>query len=146
MHLFFFGLIRNGKMVASYAADVPPWGYNGPTSVKAEAIGLKGEKYKINRKTNKDTGKVEKKYEEITHAVKNSDMGIIPHPFVEIEKGDEIILLNPPDTIDLLDMHEAGESIAGLFDDDYLRLDNAPIIRATPNGVKACRYMWKNTK
>jgi len=144
--LFFFGLLRGGGMAATYSADVPPWAYNGPTSVKAEAVGLNGKKYKINRKTNKDNGKVEKTYEEITHTVKNADMGIIPHPFGELEKGDEIILLNPPDTLDLLEMHEAGESIAGLFDDDYLRLDNSPIVRAMPDGVKACRYKWKNTK
>ena len=143
--LFHFGLLRDGVIVATYTADVPPWGYNGPTSVRADATNRQGKKFRRKRTIDKRRGKVVTEMEEITHTIKNADMGLIPHPFLSKKEGDEVILLNPPETSDLLDMHEAGESIAQLFKDDYLRLDNADLARATPSGVKACRYRWKST-
>ena len=144
--LFFFGLMRAGKLVSTYAADVPPWGYNGPTSVMADFKDAHGVKFKRKKTVDKESGEVITEIQEITHVIKNADMELIPHPFASTLPGDEVILLNPPDTLGLLDMHNAGESIAELFSNDYLRFDNSPISRATPAGVKARRYKWRNSK
>lgn len=144
--LFFFGMMRAGVLIETYVADVPPWAYNGPTKVTADIVSKKGQKFKREKSVDKESGKVTTTLREITHAVKNADMGLIPHPFSGVQEGDEVVLLNPPDTLDLLEMHEAGESITQLFSDDYLRFDNSPISRATPLGVKACGYKWRNSK
>jgi hypothetical protein len=142
--LFYFAHIRGGSVISTYAADVPPWAYNGPTSVRADIVDKFGKKFKKVRTIDRSRGEVKTELQEITHEIKNADMKIIPHPFFNVQAGDDVVLLDPPSTLDLLKMHEAGESIAGLFEDGYIRLDNSNITRKTPSGVTACGYKWRN--
>ena len=86
---------------------------------------------------------------EITQAVKQADMGLIPQPFSP-EDGmvdRTVVLLDPvsPLMAKLLALHEAGESINTLLHEGYLRVDNAALSRATPPGVMAAAGKWRNS-
>lgn len=99
---------RAGDIVGTYIADVPPWAYNGPTRIVADRIcPLTRKKYGFPhlpfnldelmmvpeehlRRTWKER--------EITQEIKNADMHLIPHPFLEAIQPDEtVVLLNPRD-------------------------------------------------
>lgn len=154
--LFFFAEIdATGKIVSTYAADVPPWLYNGPTNaqpsivskVKDDQNRLTLKKMRIQRMIDPVTKRVSDPVAvEVTNDLKNADMGIIPHPFPGAPNDSTIILLDPPETEELLYLHQAGEEIHKLFRDDYLRLDNAPLNRACPVGVVPTRFKWTNTQ
>lgn len=146
--LFVFAIVDgNGDVVATYAADVPPWGYNGPTRVTADRIDhVTGKKYQRRCYLCRERGEVVRDEIEVTHEIKNADMGLIPHPFLGNDlTGKSIILLDPVETLDLLDLHEAGESIADLLTEKYLTLGNGDIKRACPQGVQPVAIRWKNS-
>lgn len=101
---FIFALVNSsGDVVSHYAADVPPWGYNGPTNIRAD-FQCPVTKKKFRKVTQKltyeeimDGAKPKLKLQEITHDIKNADMGLIPHPFGEIPEGHHVVLLDPMD-------------------------------------------------
>ena len=141
-----YSKIQN-KVKGYYVADVPPWAYNGPTDItptRKETVGGLRRKYKTVKQIDEDTGDIIVTEVEIDHAFKNSDMGIIPHPFID-DPDYEVILLDPVETLHLKDLNDMGESISTLIKYDYLRLDNTPINRHTPNGVLPSKFKWKNT-
>lgn len=145
--LFVFARINSaGQITGTYIADVPPWGYNGPTRVTADFVDSKtGKKYQNKKILNPETGDVMRATIEIDDAIKNADMGLIPHPFT-LRPGETVILLDPPETEELLDLHETGESITELLKSSDLQIDNSPIQRAAPSGVMPVAVRWKNTK
>lgn len=146
--LFVFAIVDgNGDVVATYTADVPPWGYNGPTRVTADRIDhVTGKKYQRRCYLCRERGEVVRDEIEVTHEIKNADMGLIPHPFLGNDlTGKSIILLDPVETLDLLDLHEAGESIADLLTEKYLTVGNGDIKRACPQGVQPVAIRWKNS-
>ena len=128
-----------------YIADVPPWAYNGPTNITPTRVTKGGKKFKNVATIDEENGNYS--YEEINvdMNLKNSDMRIIPHPFAA-DPNYEVILLDPVETLYLKELHEQGESISMLIKKHYLRLDNETINRATPPGVIASRFKWKNTQ
>lgn len=145
--LFLFAhLDSTGKLISTYAADVPPWLYNGPTSTKPDQVMKDGKKLQWKRTIDPNTKRVSKELIEITQDIKNADMNLIPHPFSKIPDGDTIILIDPPATEELLDLHECGESIHGLIKDDYIRIDNQELSRCRPNGVMSVGFKWRNAR
>lgn len=101
---FIFALVNNsGEIVSHYAADVPPWGYNGPTNIRADfQCPVTKKKFrKVTQKLNfeeiMDGVKPKLRLQEITHDIKNADMKLIPHPFGEIPEGHHVVLLDPMD-------------------------------------------------
>ena len=101
---FIFALVNSaGEIVSHYAADVPPWGYNGPTNIKADfQCPVTKKKFrKVTQKLNfeqiMDGAKPKIRLQEITHDIKNADMKLIPHPFGEIPEGHHVVLLDPMD-------------------------------------------------
>jgi hypothetical protein len=84
---FIFVLVNSaGDVVSHYAADAPPWAYNGPTNICADyqcpISGKKFRKVRDSKTRGLDSvmnGRSSTKYklEEITHEVKNRDMGLI---------------------------------------------------------------------
>jgi len=159
--LFVFAMVdRSGKVLATYSAIDPPWAHNGPTSIRWQFEDRAGKRYRLQRpKLNRAallnparreaelarfTGEPE--VVEITQAVKQADMPLIPHPFVGNDLSDKtIVLLDPVSALAerLLRLHEEGEGIGGLLHDDYLRMDNVPLKRAGPHGVLAVAGRWK---
>lgn len=144
--LFAWVLIgSNNQIKAIQTSITPPWAYNGPTDIRPDKT-VKGKKIKTKKEINEQTGEIVTKEFEITMAFKNSDMNLIPHPFVNLEENDTVILLDPPDMGYLAECREAGLSINSLLHDDYLRVDNVPINRASPIGVTPCRFKWRDTQ
>lgn len=101
---FFFALVDSeGKIVSHYAADAPPWAYNGPTKVRADyQCPVTNKKFRevIKKRSFEeimDGASIQYKMEEITHKIKNKDMGLIPHPFGNVPDGYHVILFDPMD-------------------------------------------------
>lgn len=148
-------LHTDGTMSVS-SCDVPPWAYNGPTNIRPDSVKLINNpenprhgqllKTKLFKTIDEETGLITVEEREITHAHKNADMALIPHPFASRAAGDNILILDPPDTLELLELMKAGQSINELLHNDYLRINNEPISRAVPNGVTPSKYRWKNTQ
>lgn len=153
---FFFAVVNeSGDIISTYLADVPPWAYNGPTDIKATyKCSVTGKKFKEVPKKRSleqimDGAPVELKLEEITHALKNKDMGLIPHPFGDLPSGHHVVLL---DTMDdkirrLCDFQNAGGSEEIM---DYIKNGKFEIgdscKRKCPNGVHSHKLKYKYAK
>ncbi len=135
----------NGDIKQTYAADVPPWLYNGPTDCRPDQVRKDGKRFKWVRSFNRLTGEVAKQLVEITQEMKNADMHLYPHPFKKLGQSDRIVLLDPPDTLNLQEIQLAGESVADLLQDGYISLDNSPIARVAPQNVQPVRFRWRLT-
>lgn len=142
--LFVFALLAdNGEVISTYAADVPPWAYNGPTRVAVDRrCRLSGRLLQVVRQFNPETGQVESYEREVCHRVKNADMHIIPHPFIGANGG-RVVLLEPPRTEALHDMHRAGASIAELLHGGYVKLTNDISCASSP-GVLPVAFKFRN--
>jgi len=146
--LFVFALINSaGEVESTYTADVPPWAYNGPTRVTADRITQDGRKFQRRRIIDPKTGDLIRDEIEITDDIKNADMGLIPHPFAGNDlTGKTVVLLDPVETLDLLDLHEMGECVSDLLYSRHLMVDNQRISRAAPPGVQPCAIRWKQAQ
>lgn len=133
-----------GLVVGTYAADVPPWLYNGPTITTPNYKGGDRTK-KMRREVRIDpaTGEPREVIYEVTMDVKNADMELIRHPFPGTAR--KVVLLDPPATEKLKALHDAGESTALLFKKEYVLFDNSPLNRKAPPGVMPVSFRWKNT-
>lgn len=138
----FLKLDAAGNILGHYLADVPPWGYNGPTSIRADKIDRKsGKKYRkiLKPRTMKeymDGATPEYIHEEITQEIKNADMSLIPHPFV-LQDGETAVLADPMDgrIEKLLQLQNAGENLTEALQGGYFRPDNEALARKGPPGV-----------
>lgn len=146
--LFVFALVNSAGVIEStYAADVPPWAYNGPTRVTADRVGQDGRKFQNRRFIDPRSGDLIRDEIEITHEIKNADMPLIPHPFISNDlAGKTVLLLDPVETLDLLDLHEMGESVADMLYGRHLVVDSERISRACPAGVQPCAVRWKQAQ
>jgi len=146
--LFVWVLLNSsGNIISTQVSEVPPWAYNGPTDISHDRIDkLTGKKYRTIRQLNESTGLIEVEEIEITQEIKNRDMPLLPHPFASKTQDQEVILLDPVSTLYLYDIKFTGESISELMYNDYLRLDNDPLVRAGPQGVITSAFKWKNTQ
>lgn len=138
----FLRMDANNNIIAVHNSVNPPWAHNGPTKTKHNII-IDGKKIYRSKQLN-ENGDIQVIDTEITQAVKNADMNLIPHPFI-LKPGEHVILLDPVETLYLEELRQTGERISALLFNDYLRLDNEEIIRNCPNGVTPCKFKWKNT-
>ncbi|MFN3827778.1 MAG: hypothetical protein ACK4NR_09165 [Micavibrio sp.] len=138
---------RDGTVAGHYFADVPPWGYNGPTDIRAAKINRKtGKKFRRVRKPISvqailDGADIEYQYEEITQKIKNADMELIPHPFAGIGPDQTVVLVDPMNAKigKLLALQNLGENITKMIHDGYIFADNRPLEkRKGPCGVMQC--------
>lgn len=141
----FVALDKDKKVVATYSADVPPWAYNGPTSVMTKpVIGSDGRLRNIRKQRRLDVdGNFSTETGEITDSIKNADMELIPTPF--ITPTEHVVLLDPPATHELLMLQESGQSIGELLTEGYLRVDCNTIDRDVPPGCHALPIRWRNS-
>lgn len=77
--------------------------------------------------------------------MKNADINIVPHPFT-LEQGEQVVMLDPVETLELCELMECGERPSNFLFNDYIRLDNSPIQRVAPMGVQTVKFKWKNTQ
>ena len=142
---FLFHMVSkgSGKLLASYLAPDPPWANNGPTNIEPDYIDQKGKKLKEVTRLKKgasleDDDPFETELIEVSCAFKNSDMGLIPHPFQGNDLSDNIIvLIDPMSKVvrNLETMKNSGDLPLDLFHDDYMRIDNTELKRGAPKGV-----------
>lgn len=119
----FLKINSQGEVLQSWAADVPPWAYNGPTDIRADMKDKRGRKYRKIIKVRDESGirnvseivgrsvrsltdisakelamfadkDITEDYEEISQELKNRDMSIIPHPFGGVEKGEYVVMVD----------------------------------------------------
>ena len=88
--------------------------------------------------------------EEITQAIKNADMPLIPHPFMGNDlTGKTVVLLDPVcdlmwDIAEMCKYHD-GFNINELLHEGYIAIDNQPLNRAGPPNIPIVGFKWKKT-
>ena len=143
---FVFLLVdKQGNIHNGYSADVPPWGYNGPTNIKACAKCKKtGKKFRMKPRNQTleqilDGETWEPQIEEITMKMKNEDMKVIPHPFGNYDSKELTpIMIDPMDERIkfLMDAQNDGDiDILEQIIDGNLIFDQDKIKRKGPKGV-----------
>jgi hypothetical protein len=158
--LFVYAAINSkGEIISTYQAKTPPWAYNGPTDIsgKYQRDGRKIRKSKgANLKSKSDFdaymegNRIETSDLEITMDIKNADMSLIPHPFDIKDKDGKpedytVVLLDPCETLKLMDLHDEGQSMYELYSEKYLQVDNTFVEgRKQPSeDTKIMRIKWK---
>jgi len=161
--LFVFVRLNSaGKIRRISVACDPPWAYHGPTNIAAEIIrggkafrrkmesarGIRGDRAKLvefRAARNPATAEMI----EITDAVKNADMGVVPSPFMlGARAADDVdVLIDPVSDLaeELLYLHEEGENIPLLLERGEIIFDNAALNRIAPPGVMPVSARWKLT-
>lgn len=162
--VFIFALVDNttGDIVATYAADTPPWIYNGPTQAWADKYGPNGEQLRQkrvpkvimdNRFKNEQAMQaylntkaiIKGQYEPITHAIKNADMPLIPHPF-KPKLDQTVVVLDPlsnvADRIMLLTEGSDGGEISDVIA-NHVDIGNTPLDAGFDPSVMAVSASWK---
>ena len=166
-HFVFAAVDGSGKIVSVYSAPDPPWAYNGPTIARATRIDARtGRIFQRVRRTTiqaRDARRdpaLMRDYldelsaaapveEEITQAVKQADMAIIPHPFGPDVNGRKVVVIDPVSPLceKLCALQSSGEiTVNELLHSDYLRLGNSSLSRAAPPGVMAVSARWRQTR
>ncbi|MCR4301115.1 MAG: hypothetical protein NUV51_05845, partial [Sulfuricaulis sp.] len=166
--LFVFAEIDpSGKIQSLYVAPEAPWHNNGPTDIRAERRHA-GKSYRSvaallaeygSCKAARAAGLTHAQIAdclvtdpmvevEITQAIKNADMPLIPHPFGRSPTGNTIVLLDPvsPFVERLWRLHDAGESVSKLIHAGEILVDNTLLPRKGPPGVMCCGARWKLTR
>jgi len=137
--LFMFLLLNeSGEVVSHYAADVPPWLYNGPTDVVARRLCPKtGKKQRLVQRRSMaelmDGATPKYEYETITMAMKMADMALIPHPWEYVPEGHTVVLVDPmDDRFAALAQHQnngGGEEIVKALYDGKIYADNEALTK-----------------
>ncbi len=158
--LFIFIVMdSNGKIESLYIAPDPPWANNGPTNIGPDFF-RNGIGYQY-RKTRPIIPKAPEKMAawldtvrnapceqiEITQEFKQSDMPLIPHPFLGNDLTDKtIVLLEPTGDIceQLFTLHENGGGVSDLIHDGHLIIGNTPLDINAPPGVVPVALKWRS--
>ena len=85
---------------------------------------------------------------EVNQNLKNANMNTIPHPFLNLDAGDRVLLLDTlsPTGQELAELIQQGELDAlQMFSSRYLRIDSQPLDVTSPQGVLTVRAHWKNS-
>ncbi len=152
-------------------ANDPPWAYHGPTDIAATyyengkafkritlidgiPIGQAMKNRAAMQKIVAGQAQITQQIIEITEAYKDSDIGVIPHPWANPNGADvsgaTIVLLEPGTKImqafaDACDAGEARE-IKNLIVEDYINIGNVDLgVPDSPPGVIVARAQWKLT-
>lgn len=153
-----------GNIKNFWSATEAPWHYNGPTSIRAERIDrVTGRKYRRMHPLVAEFGSIRSArvmlppaafisrlaetpvMEEITQAMKQADMPLIPHPFL-VTTG-TIIMLDPVSPIGdkLAVLQNEGESVGELIQAGYLEVGNTALNRSGPPGITIVAPKWRLT-
>lgn len=152
---FVFALVnKDGDIVASYAADTPPWAYNGPTDIRcSHKCKVSGKKFRrvLKKRTFEqvmDGAPVEYKLEEITQYLKNQDMGLIPHPFGYVPEGHTVVLIDPMDDKikRMMDYQNSGGDLQEELYSGKIVIDNSKLKRKGPKGVPIHKMKFKSSR
>lgn len=164
--LFVFAQIdkTTKDIISVYAAPEAPWHYNGPTDIRGK-LWKDGKKYRERKDLSSlpftyasakaDPVKLREYhaafneapivYEEITQAIKNADMPLIPRP-MESSASTEVIMLSPmsPLMVEFAEMMQHDEfSLNELLHEGRFAINSTALNLSTPPGVGAFDFKWK---
>ena len=155
--LFIFAIMNSdGTIHSTYVAPEAPWHNNGPTSIRPDMV-IGGRGFQRRREILAEFGSIKAALlsgltraqvldrlatdpmvdREVTQAIKNADMPLLPHPFVGNNlTGKTAVLLDPvsPLMTRLLGVHESGESVTEVVH-GWLTIGNTALVRSGPPGV-----------
>lgn len=159
-----------GKIETMKVAEDPIWIYNGPTKVTADSYGKGGEQFikqfilppSLQIRPNENASDLVKQtymieladfhltpeFElvELTPAMKNVDMNIIPHPYLNNDlTGKTVVMIDPISLMaeKLMALHRQGEAVNDLFHDGFITLGQDHIERGGPQGLMVVSAGWK---
>jgi hypothetical protein len=169
--LFIQLIINNAtsEIEGHVVAPDPVWGYNGPTNITPDIyvkengvfVGYQKQLILPPGIENMPNGIAKKRAiagfakaadnsnyanVKVDQSIKNSDMNIIPHPWVGNDlTGKTVVMLDPVSSVveDLLYMHEDGEQVIDIIR-DYINLGNSELGRKKPDAVMSVAASWKN--
>jgi hypothetical protein len=173
-HQFTFAMLDpSGNIVATYSAPEAPWHHNGPTHIQKDQRTpiLVGEDFdhrgqyiefrqilKQGPSHPSDFSKLRswvarmrnlewiEKYEDRPQSVKNADIDLIPHPFVNVPDDHTVVMLDPlsktSEQVAWIQQREE-ESICELLHKGYFKISNSELSRIGPPGVPTVGYRWK---
>ncbi len=155
--LFVFAVMNaDGTIAMSYIAPEAPWHHNGPTIIRPDRY-ENGRGWRKMKQIFAEHGTLKAALlagltraqifqrlrddpmveAEITQAVKQADMPLIPHPFQGNNlTGKTVVLLDPVSPLmqRMLTLHDHGESVTDIVR-EWVRIGNTPLVRAGPPGV-----------
>ena len=156
-----------GRVVSTYVAPEAPWHHNGPTNIRADRYTPDGRSFKRMSRFFAEHGSISNAIKkglpfaqavsqaenspieeiEITQAIKNADIAIVPHPFPGLRAGNTVVLLDPVGamTEKLYMMHEAGEDIGNLLHTGHISLGVEKQGMKCSPGVVPVGCRWKLT-
>lgn len=163
--VFAFAMINKatGKIESAYVAEDPPWANNGPTDIRPDYYDGTGRAWK-RRRTNvaevvqqmrakviteeqaADAIRASVQLVEVTQALKQADMPLIPHPFVDLDPATHAVVLLDPvgKRAELLhELQRSGADLGEIVTSRSIVVDNEPLDAATPPGVQAVRWRFK---
>jgi len=170
---FIYALVdnNNGDILGTSAALDPSWAYHGPTDIAAKWIDAQRRAWRKEKawKAAMYNGQGQNPYDlidagqfnaamalmenntlvdfQITDAIKNRDMGLHPHPFMNQDlTGKTVIMLDPTSTfcIDMMEFIIDGYSeIPKLLHNKDILFGTTPLPRTMPNGVIAVNPRWR---
>ena len=166
----FLAMKADGTIGHASIAEDPPWAGNGPTDITPDLIDLRtGKKFKKRptgplftlAEIRADAGKraahiaslkaarhdEEFTLVEISNAMKNADMALIPHPMLghsDDEPPMTRVLIDPTskEAEELLFLSRDGEDVGKIIQ-DFWTIDNVDLPRGKPPGIMAVRGRWK---
>lgn len=150
-----------GEVVGTSIGFDPVWAYNGPTNIIPTFIDADGRKYATRKVLTPEIRalpfmeraaairELKEETYEITQALKNADMDLIPHPFTGMDMtGRTVVLLDPMcDCVaDLAELFKAGEPVRdGILKKGLLVVGNENIGRSGPGKILIPSVRWKRT-
>lgn len=160
----FCEMTKSGKIVSIYSAPEAPWHHNGPTNIMPTRK-ASGKFYRLAATVDcpvrepgkdvayaRDMAKYLKQIKsggtkeiEITQAIKNADMGLIPMP-MEPGVGNTVVMIDPMSELmhDIIRLGDVGEvSIHDLLYSGALKIGNTKLERCGPPGVDVVSLRWK---
>lgn len=167
--LFIFALMRSdGSIHSLVVTPDPPWANNGPTSIRPDLVSPAGKEYKLVKQVVAEHGSYAAAKQalgvqavaerltkdrlvpiEITQAIKQADMPLIPHSFIThpIKPGETVVLVQPVGALceRMLHLHQHGESVAELFHNGHLLIGNTALALNSSPGVMPVAAKWKLT-
>ena len=158
--LFVWAVIDNAtrKIIALYFSDDPIWLHNGVTNNYPDGNDSKGPYQLIKdipvaiqtlqgseRASAVREIPFHKNY--ITQEQKHRDMNDIPHPFLNVQSGQTVVMLDPVSACvrDLSELRKEGEDIDIILRNN-IDVGNTGLKRSGPNGLLIPSVHWKNTK
>lgn len=155
------------RILGMYLAPEAPWHYNGPTNIAAKRYDAQGRGFRKERGGIVELLNGEYTLEqletdrrllsrfrqanetvvdlEITQAIKNRDIDLIPTPFHQFNVDYDVIMLDPMSGVmeDINQLSSAGSNIGKLIHRGDIRFTNTQVSRITPANVRAYDVRWR---